>query len=66
MNELEKALMDELDKASEAYEQIFGEYFPTFPMRTRPPNEIIDIINKCISAKKDVYEMGYLSLDTIY
>lgn len=55
--------MDELEEALKAYEKTFGEAFPMFPMRTTPINEVVDIINKCVSAKKDVYDMGYLSLD---
>lgn len=59
--------MDELDKALELYEQIFDDSFPMFPMMGKPPNEVIDIIKKCVSEKIDVYNMGYLSLDdTIY
>lgn len=61
--------MDELDKALKLYEQTFGEAFPMFPMRTTTTtNEVVDIINKCIDNNKDVYDMGYLSLnaDVIY
>lgn len=59
--------MDELDKALELYEQIFDDLFPMSPMMSKPPDEVIDIIKKCVSEKKDVYDMGYLSLDnTIY
>ncbi len=55
--------MDELDKALKLYEQTFCEAFPMFPMRTTPTNEVVDIINKCVDNNKDVYDMGYLSLD---
>ena len=60
--------MNELDKALELYEQTFDDSFPMFSMVTKPPDEVVDIINKCASAKKDVYDMGYLSLndDTMY
>ena len=60
--------MNELDKALELYEQTFDDSFPMFSMMTKPPDEVVDIINKCVSAKKDVYDMGYLSLndDTMY
>ena len=55
--------MNELDKALELYEQTFDDSFPMFSMVTKPPDEVVDIINKCDSAKKDVYNMGYLSLN---
>lgn len=60
--------MNELDKALELYEQTFDDSFPMFSMMTKPPDEVVDIINKCVSAKKDVYDMAYLSLndDTMY
>jgi hypothetical protein len=60
--------MNELGKALELYEQTFDDSFPMFSMMTKPPDEVVDIINKCVSAKKDVYDMGYLSLndDTMY
>ena len=57
--------MDELDKALDLYEQVFGNSFPMFPMMEKPPDEVVDIIKKCISEKKDVYDMGYLSLDNV-
>ena len=28
--------------------------------------EIIDMINKCVSEKKDVYDMGYLDPEKVY
>lgn len=60
--------MNELDKALELYEQTFDDSFPMFSMMTKPPDEVVEIINKCVSEKKDVYDMGYLSLnsDTMY
>ena len=59
--------MNELDEALELYEQTFDDSFPMFPMMGEPPDKVIDIINKCVSEKKDVYDMGFLSLkDTVY
>lgn len=55
--------MNELDTALEIYEKTFDDSFPMFSMMGTPPNEVVEIINKCISEKKDVYDMGYLSLD---
>ena len=59
-------MMKEFDEALELYEKEFGESFPMASMMTTEPSEVIEIINKCIAAKKDVYDMGYLSLDSIY
>jgi len=51
----------ELLKSLSQYEDVFGDSFPTIPlMRSRTEEEIIEIIEKCISEKKDVHEMGYL------
>lgn len=60
--------MGELNKALEIYEQTFGDSFPMIPLMGKKPSEVVDIINKCVSEKKDVYDMGYLSLnhDVIY
>ncbi len=58
--------MDKLEKALALYERTFDDSFPMSSMITKPLNEVIKIINKCVSEKKDVYDMGYLSLDDIY
>lgn len=60
--------MKTFDEALELYEKTFDDSFPTIPMSGKSNEEIIDIINKCVNEKKDVYDMGYLSLndDTIY
>ena len=56
-----------MDEALELYEQTFDDSFPMFPMMGKPPDEVIHIINKCVYEKKDVYDMGFLSLkDTVY
>lgn len=58
--------MDKLDKALSLYERTFDDLFPMASMITKSPDEVIKIINKCVSEKKDIYDMGYLSLDDIY
>lgn len=58
--------MKELEKALELYEKEFDDSFPMFCMRCRPHDEVVEIIHKCVDAKKDVYDMGYLSLDVRY
>lgn len=55
--------MKNLDEALKAYEETFNDSFPLFPMMGTPPNKVVDMINQCISQKKDIYDMGYLSLD---
>lgn len=57
---------EELLQALEVYEKTFNDSFPTIPMSGRTEEEMIEIINECVSAKKDVYDMGYLNLDNIY
>lgn len=60
--------MDKLNDALMRYEKTFDDSFPMFSMRGASPDEVLEIISKCISEKKDVYDMGYLSLneDTVY
>lgn len=55
--------MTELDTARKLYEKKFDDSFPMIPMIGTAPDEIVKIIHKCISENKDVYDMGYLSLD---
>lgn len=57
---------DKLLHALEQYEKTFDDSFPTVPMSGRAEEEIIDIINKCVSLKKDVYDMGYLDIEAVY
>lgn len=58
--------MSEFDKTLEAYEQAFDDSFPMSAMACTSPDEIVSIISKCISENKDVYDMGYLSIDGTY
>ncbi len=55
-----------IDKALEQYEKTFDDSFPMFTFMGTSESDVIEMINKCISENKDVYEMGYLSLDTVY
>jgi hypothetical protein len=55
--------MEKLEKALNLYEDTFDDSFPMFPMKGKKPDEIIEIINECVSKKKDVYELKYLTLD---
>lgn len=57
---------DKLLQALEQYEQVFDDSFPTIPMSGHTEEEMIDMINKCISEKKDAYDMGYLDIDAMY
>ena len=53
---------DFLKKLGE-YEGDFGDGFPTFMFSGYPEEETIAIIYRCIKEKKDVYDLGYLTLD---
>lgn len=53
-----------IDDKLQEYASRFGEGFPMIPLAWgRTDNEVIEIINKCLEAGKDVYDMGYLSED---
>lgn len=56
--------MKELEKYLKKYAKTFGEGFPTYQLaRGRSPEEVIEIIKRCIDVKKDVYELGLVTLD---
>lgn len=57
---------DKLLQALELYENTFDDSFPTIPMSGRTEEEMINIISKCVSEKKDVYDMGYLDIEAVY
>lgn len=56
---------EKLQKALEMYKEKFNDDFPTIPFESQEDEEIIDIIDECIEENKDVYDLGYLSLDDI-
>lgn len=60
----------EIDRALNAYYDHFGESFPASPLRWgRPDEEVIEMINQCLAADKDVAEMGFYEvppLDVCY
>lgn len=58
-------MSEKLQKALERYKKKFNDDFPTIPFDSRKDAEIIDIIDECIEENKDVYDLGYLSLDDI-
>lgn len=42
----------------------FGESFPTVPlMWGRTDEQVIELIDECLSKGKDVYELGYVDID---
>lgn len=59
-------MSDKFLQTLKLYEHIFDDSFPTIPMSGRTEEEMIDIISKCVSEKKDVYAMGYLDIDAVY
>lgn len=58
-------MSEKLQKALERYKKKFNDDFPTIPFDSREDVEVIDIIDECIEENKDVYDLGYLSLDDI-
>lgn len=54
----------EVEEAIKLYDETFEDAFPTIPLLMDiPDDEVIEMINKCVVEGRDVYEMGYLSLD---
>ena len=58
--------MKRLDKAQKLYEKKFNDVFPTFSFMGTEPDELIQMINECVAAEKEAYDIGYISLDAIY
>lgn len=56
---MNKGLLQALD----LYELTFDDGFPTMAVGGMADEKMIEIINECVKKKKDVYELGYLSLD---
>lgn len=53
-----------LDEKMSEYCKMFGDSFPMMPLGCgRADAEIIEIIDRCIKAKKDVYELGLIDDD---
>lgn len=50
-------------QAIDEYNKVFEDGFPSIPLLSRPEKEVIEICERCITEKKDVYELGYLKLD---
>jgi len=44
--------LEKLNDALECYEKAFDDSFPMFSLRGTPPDEIVEIIRKCIWKKK--------------
>ena len=53
-----------MDDKLDAYAEKFGEGFPMMPLAWgRTDDEVIEIIDDCLSNGKDVYELGYVEDD---
>lgn len=51
-----------MKQALDSYWKRFGDVFPTIPLaKGRTDEEVIAIINECLTKGKDVYELGYAS-----
>lgn len=56
-----------MEKKMQEYRDAFGEGFPMIPLGWgRTEDEIIEVIDKCLEEKKDVYEMGLVNEGDIY
>ncbi len=57
---------EKVQKAYRLYKETFNDDFPTIPLaESLTEEEIVEMIDECVEAKKDVYDLGYLSLDDI-
>lgn len=52
--------MDRLEEKLNEYSELFGESFPTFNFMHMSSKEIENVIDSCLEAGQDVYEMGYV------
>jgi hypothetical protein len=57
--------MNEFEERLQMYEKTFGESFPTYPlMLSKTDEEMVEIIDRCLDAEQDVYELGILKDDS--
>ena len=55
---------EKLDAKLAEYAKRFGDGFPMYQLgRGRSDEEIIDLVDKCLKAGKDAYEMGLVEDD---
>lgn len=59
-------MSEQVLNALNRYYDTFDDSFPMAAMSGYEESEVIEIIDKCISEKKDVYDLGYLSVDGTY
>lgn len=53
-----------IDEKLKQYAERFDDGFPMFQLgMSRSDAEVIEIIDQCLTAGKDVYELGYLSTE---
>ena len=53
----------EFDKKLAEYRATFNDQFPTFVLAFLGYDEMSAMIDSCIAAGKDAYDIGYLTLD---
>lgn len=52
------------EELQEKYREMFGENLPTYQIcRGRMDEEVNAILRECIDKGKDVYDLGYCTLD---
>lgn len=54
-------MSDETVEKLEAYQKVFGEEVPLFQLFHGDEAKLVEMIDKCLEAKKNVREMGYLA-----
>ncbi len=59
-------MSEQLLNALNRYYDAFDDSFPMAAMSGVGEQEVIEIIDKCVSGKTDVYDLGYLSEGEIY
>lgn len=59
-------MSEQILNALNRYYDTFDDSFPMAAMSGHEESEVIEIIDKCIAEKKDVYDLDYLSADGIY
>ena len=59
-------MSEQILKALDRYYNTFDDSFPMAAMSGVGENDVIEMIDKCIAQRKDVYDLGYLSVDEVY
>ncbi len=58
--------MDKVEEAIKEYRKKFKSSFPLSAFKSYEPDDLVELINRCIFENKDVYDIGILNLNDMH